>query len=305
MRHTLHGWALSMSLCAMVWGMQFPASVLIGEEPRAKPDPVIKRPRVAGEFELHLRDRPTRENGEPRQVRQQIDRWKASETAIIVIDMWDDHYCKLSAQRVGVMVPKMNAVLNAARSHGVLIIHSPSGTLDHYAGSPYRLRMTSAPPLKPPFPLNQWCYLDPAREPELPVDVSVCACDDPVVGPAVRRYTRQHAGLDIIGFDGISDNGEEIYNVFEAEGIKNIVIMGVHTNMCVLGRPFGIRHMVKLGKNVALCRDLTDSMYDPRQPPFVSHARGTELVIEHIEQHWCPSILSTDLLEVVAGTAGP
>jgi hypothetical protein len=83
------------------------------------------------------------------------------------------------------------------------------------------------------------------------------------------------------------------------------VMMGVHTNMCVLGRPFGIRQMVRLGKHVVLARDLTDAMYDPRQPPFVSHARGTELVVEHIERYWCPSILSEDLTKVVPGSAGP
>jgi hypothetical protein len=81
--------------------------------------------------------------------------------------------------------------------------------------------------------------------------------------------------------------------------------MGVHTNMCVLGRPFGIRQMVRLGKNVVLARDLTDAMYDPRQPPYVSHARGTELVVEHIERYWCPSMLGKDLTRVIAGTAGP
>jgi hypothetical protein len=46
-------------------------------------------------------------------------------------------------------------------------------------------------------------------------------------------------------------------------------------------------------------------MYDPRQPPYVSHARGTELVVEHIERYWCPSILGEDLTRVVPGTAGP
>ena len=87
--------------------------------------------------------------------------------------------------------------------------------------------------------------------------------------------------------------------------ISNVVLMGVHMNMCVLGRPFGIRQMVRLGKNVVLARDLTDAMYDPRQPPYVSHARGTELVVEHIERYWCPSILGADLTRVTAGTAGP
>ena len=98
---------------------------------------------------------------------------------------------------------------------------------------------------------------------------------------------------------------QEIFNFCEAEGIKNIVIMGVHTNMCVLGRPFGIRAMVGLGHNVVLARDLTDAMYDPRQPPYVSHARGVELVIEHIEKYWCPSILAEDLTHVVPGSGAP
>jgi nicotinamidase-related amidase len=143
------------------------------------------------------------------------------------------------------------------------------------------------------------------REPPLPVDTAKCACDDPVVGPAVRKFSKQHPGLDIIGYDGISDSGQEIYNFCVQEGIKNVVLMGVHTNMCVLGRPFGIRQMVRLGKNVVLARDLTDAMYDPRQPPHVSHARGTELVVEHIERWWCPSVLSDDLTRVVPGSAGP
>ena len=71
------------------------------------------------------------------------------------------------------------------------------------------------------------------------------------------------------------------------------------------GRPFGIRQLVKLGFNVVLVRDLTDTLYDPRERPFVSHARGTELVIEHIERHWCPSVLSDELTKVVPGSAGP
>ena len=79
----------------------------------------------------------------------------------------------------------------------------------------------------------------------------------------------------------------------------------VHTNICILNRSFAIRQMTKLGFNVVLVRDLTDSMYDPRTRPFVSHARGTELVIEHIENMWCPTILSEDLTRIIPGTDGP
>ena len=52
--------------------------------------------------------------------------------------------------------------------------------------------------------------------------------------------------------------------------------------------------------NVVLLRDLTDAMYDPRDKPYVSHERGTELVIEHIERWWAPSVLSRDFVEAAA-----
>jgi hypothetical protein len=47
--------------------------------------------------------------------------------------------------------------------------------------------------------------------------------------------------------------------------------------------------------NTVLARDLTDCLYDPAKKPYVSHDRGTELIVEHIERHWCPSFLSSDI----------
>ena len=266
------------------------------------------RPKVPGSLRLRLRERKRAAPGSDafKMVERTVD-WEVSQTAIIVIDMWDGHYCRSAAQRVGVMAPRMNRVLTAARNHGVMIIHAPSGTVSMYADTPYRKRMQQTPAAEPPegWDFKKWRDLDPSREPALPVDTSECACDDPVVGTAVRQFSKQHPGLDVIGYDGISDSGQEIYSFCQSEGITNVILMGVHTNMCVLGRPFGIRAMVGLGRNVVLVRDLTDAMYDPRQPPRASHTRGTELVIEHIETHWCPSILSDDLLEVLPGSAGP
>jgi hypothetical protein len=67
-----------------------------------------------------------------------------------------------------------------------------------------------------------------------------------------------------------------------------------------------VRQLTKEGFNVVVARDLTDAMYDPRQPPYVSHTRGTEMVIEHIERYGCPTILGEqDLVHVVPGSAGP
>ena len=43
-------------------------------------------------------------------------------------------------------------------------------------------------------------------------------------------------------------------------------------------------------------RDLTDTMYNPRMRPFVEHAAGTDLVVQHVERHWCPTTTSSALL---------
>jgi len=234
-------------------------------------------------------------------IRERVLAWNPRETAIIVCDMWDNHYCQNAARRVRAMAPRMNQVIQMARSLGVTIIHAPSGTMDMYAGTPQRARLQQSPRVAPPIPLLASCPLDRSKEGPLPIDDATQPCDDEVAGPAVRRFSRENVLLEIAPEDGISDREEEIYSYFHQQHIRNVVLMGVHTNMCVLGRPFGIRQQVRLGMNVVLARDLTDAMYDPRQSPRVSHERGTELVIEHIERYWCPSILGADLTHLAPG----
>lgn len=222
--------------------------------------------------------------------------WSASETAIIICDMWDDHHCMSSVARLEGMIPWMNRVVRSARALGVSIVHAPSGTMDFYDGTPQRTRIRSAPHVDAPVPIAKWCYLDPESEAPLPIDDKE-PCDDEFPSESRRVWSRQHPDIHIADEDAISDDGQEIFNFFAQRGIHNVVLMGVHTNICVLGRPFGIRQQVRLGKNVVLARDLTDAMYDPRDRPFVSHKQGTELVIQHIEQFWCSSILGQDLVE--------
>ncbi len=93
----------------------------------------------------------------------------------------------------------------------------------------------------------------------------------------------------------VSDQGPEIYNVLRQHHIDTVLFMGVHANMCILNRPFGVRQLSKWGLRCILVRDLTDAMYDSASRPFVSHAAGTELVIEHIEKYWAPTTTDAEL----------
>jgi hypothetical protein len=149
--------------------------------------------------------------------------------------------------------------------------------------------MTELPAAEPPEPVE-------IADPPLPIDDSDGGSDTGETSwyPA---WTRQHPAIEIRDEDGISDDGQEVYSLLHRRGIRNLLIAGVHTNMCVLNRSFGIRAMARRGVRCVLVRDLTDSMYNPRMPPFVSHDEGTELVIRHIEKYWCPTMHSRDLLE--------
>src|SRR5262249_719613 len=132
-----------------------------------------------------------------------------------------------------------------------------------------------------------------------PIDQSDGGCDDGPMCPQGSPWRKQIAAIEIRDEDAISDSGVEIWNLLESRGIDNVLLMGVHTNMCVLGRPFGLRQLVPPGKKAMLGRDLTDTMYNSRSWPYVSHFRGTERIIEHIEKYVAPTITSTDL------TGGP
>jgi alpha-L-fucosidase len=129
-----------------------------------------------------------------------------------------------------------------------------------------------------------------------PVDQSDGGCD----GPGIvndRVWTRQIAALTIADNDLISDSGAEIGAYFKKAGIKNVILMGVHTNMCIVNRSFGLRAMTRMGMNTALVRDLTDLMYNPARHPYVNHFTGLDLMIDYIEKYICPTILSTDLTQ--------
>jgi nicotinamidase-related amidase len=229
--------------------------------------------------------------------------WNSKKTALIICDMWDDHWCKSASRRVGEMAPALNYTVKAARMQGIFIIHAPSSVVDFYKDTPQRNLAQKAPFAKAPIKLSTsprwgtaWCWTDGRREGVLPIDDSDMGCSCKGKKCEIREaWKRQNKLIDIAEGDAVTDNGQETYNLLAERGVDNVILCGVHLNMCVLGRPFAIRQMVKVGKNVALMRDMTDTMYNPERPPGVDHFTGTDLVIEHIEKFWCPSFTSTDI----------
>jgi len=250
------------------------------------------QPAGAADMTINLRSRVEafKGSGDWREVSLQQS-LAAEKTAVLICDMWDKHWCRGATERVNGLVTKMAPFVESARQRGIQIIHAPSEVMDFYQDAPQRRRILALAKIDPPSPLS-------LPDPPLPIDDKGGGCDTP--DQFYKAWTREHPGLRIAAPDVISDSGTEIYSFLRDRNINTLLVMGVHTNMCVLNRSFAIKRMTALGIRCILVRDLTDAMYNPKDPPYVSHAAGTQLVIEYIEKYWCPTTTSADLLRSFA-----
>lgn len=227
--------------------------------------------------------------------------WEASKTAIIVVDMWDKHWCTTATTRVAELATPMNATLESARKLGVQVVFAPSDVTSFYASEPARLRTVALPraelpPRKnltvPPFPLST---------------ATNDGCDVP--DKPYAAWKRQIATLAIdsdrdfiIAADlpGDADAGErELHDIAAHLGLENLIYMGVHENMCIMERPFAIERVSSRGwprAKIAVARELVDAMYTPLDAPYVPHATGVELQTGYIERFWGNSVSMYDLL---------
>ncbi len=248
-----------------------------------------------------------------RTVVEEVERlWSAKETAVIVCDLWDAHHCLNAVRRLEEFAPRMNEVLKEARKRGATIIHSPSDCMAAYEDHAARKRAVAAPAAKvKPKDVEHWCSRIPSEEKAVyPIDQSDGGEDDDPAehaewaaklkamgrNPGMPWKTQSKLVEIDADRDFISDRGDEVWNVLESRDIKNVILVGVHLNMCVLGRPFGLRQMVRNGKHVALMRDMTDCMYNPKRWPQVDHFTGNDLVVSHVERFVCPTITSDQIL---------
>ena len=264
---------------------------------------------------LDLRERY--KEGDDYHIRVRDEVWDTNKTAVIICDVWDSHHCFRAVKRVEELAPKINKFVKVMRDQGSTIIHAPSSCMDFYKNDPARKRVFNIPQSNsPPKGIDEWLNWidDEEKNAGYPIDHSDGGEDDDPDEHAkwekeLIKMGRNHRApwrrqIESIQIDQkvdyITDSGIENWNILENHEIENVILVGVHTNMCVLGRPFGLRQLAKNGKNVVLARDLTDTMYNPKMPPNVSHFTGTDLIVNHIEKYVCPTITSSQVLDEVS-----
>lgn len=200
---------------------------------------------------------------------------------VIAVDVWNFHWCKTATMRVDAIVPRMNKALDAARALGMTVMLCPSDVVDNYVGYPQREAVLALPKVSVPTVVNVTC-------PPVP-DAGGCACGRERC--AVNYgWDGMHPALQIGEGDLMPDTQAEVYAICKKYGLTHLIYVGFHTQVCLLGKPMGLKAMKSAGLKCVLARDMTDAHpgYDPARD--FTPDLNTAQVVEHFEKHLAPTI---------------
>jgi type 1 glutamine amidotransferase/nicotinamidase-related amidase len=257
--------------------------------------------KLANSFELTLQRRDP-ENGKLIKKKKQIN---PARTAIVVIDMWDRHWCRTYTARVANLVPRMNRTLDAVRKLGIQIVFAPSDVVDFYKDYPQRRAMLAIEekPLPP-----KTTFKPPAQ----PTGRDCCECGptqpcktQPCKTNSFGRWSRQHPDLRIEKDDliGNCNDQRELLNFCQARNIDTLIYAGVASNMCVLNRQFGMNNIQQYVPDLIFISDLVQAItangLDPKTKTEdwnFTPAKGSAIIQRYIEKHIAPSLESRPLI---------
>lgn len=188
--------------------------------------------------------------------------------------MWDFHPCPCALARFRTIATAINDTITAAREAGVLIIHAPSDCVGGYGGNPVkpfyrnelaRTWVTALPSATQPT-FNSSGYVPQTKPPDPLSTANNCDCAQP---ETKRTWVRQTDLISIHPQDALIDgnDGDSLYKIVRARGLKTLIYSGVATNMCIMDRATATIAVKSWGTEALLIRELTDTMYNPEAPP--------------------------------------
>ena len=227
------------------------------------------------ELDLQRRDAKT---GEPIVTKQKLD---PAKMGVVLVDWWNFHWCKTAAERVACLTPRINRALDGARALGMQVFLCPTDVADSYAGTPQRERAVAASLAPVPKPLDL-SFPGPRG--------GGCMCGPGF--PCVTNYgwDGMDPHLRIDERDLVAEGTQQLYSLCRERGITHLLYMGVHTNMCVMGKSVGMVPLMRTGLQCILCRDLTDACTEYNPARGYTPDQGTAEVVAHLERHVLPTV---------------
>ena len=106
-----------------------------------------------------------------------------------------------------------------------------------------------------------------------------------------------HPDLRIAADDLMPDTLEEVYSICRERGLTHLIYFGVHTQVCLLGKPMGLRNLKAAGLKCILARDLTDAHPGYNPAKGLTPDKHTAEVVEHFERYLAPTVDMTEAVK--------
>lgn len=235
-------------------------------------------------MELTLQSR--NDKGEPQITKESVDPRKVG---IIIMDAWGYHWCRTWRNRAASLIPRFNYSLERARKLGMTLVFSPTHCMRDLHETPQRLNALAVPyhPMPEPQPI--------AITHDRALVYGACECGHGEDCYCHNTITNQHPDLYMAEGDFIALEKQEAYNVLAERGITHLIFAGFATNMCLWGKPAGMKNMLALGFRCMVARDLTEAITRYAEECF-NPTEGTLKTIRILEQMAAPSISMEELL---------
>lgn len=247
---------------------------------------------AAGTIELGLQTRDA--DGRIRIATENVDPKKI---AIFAIDCWHYHWCRTWRNRAGSLMPRFNYSFDAARKLGMTLVFSPTNAMRDLHESPQRKNTLALPDV----PLPALSNLPDPYPGALRFGMCECGLGDDC--HYTNNVNSQHPDLKMREDEYIALTQQEAYNILKHRGITHIIYTGFATNMCMWGKPTGMKYMRQFGFRCMVARELTEAITRYAEESF-NPTRGTLEVIELIERELAPTISMEETLRRANTWAG-
>lgn len=213
------------------------------------------------------------------------------QSAIVVIDTWDRHWCTDLSERIKYKGGALNPVISYLRNKGFTVIWCPAATT--LITQEEQIAKLNAEGL-PDYDYPQ--VATPGVNGSFWQGKSYVTC---ITGESPEVIHKNiHKELKVESSDYLLFTGESLWNVIRYRNLKSLFFCGFAANNCVAGRPYGLMPMKVRGLDTYLIRDLTD-LDKTITNPSMTHEDALDQWVASVESDIGPTVLSQELLNKV------
>lgn len=220
-----------------------------------------------------------------------------SET-VVYIDMWRSHWCTYYNDREFFFTPRINELAQRLRAVGVPVVHISMGA-DAYTGRTrqrkagrHAVKLGNLSVLE-----NYHAQAGRYHKDYIPGFQDTCVYRDQT---RFGRYRDNHLtkSIAVASDDLFVQNFKESAMSFVGLGKKTVIVLGQHTNMCLMAVFLYCR---EVGLDLVLVRDLVDAcwVFKHQKKHCPTHSQGNEAVNDYFDRTFGVSIISYDLIRAL------